>query len=84
MHYHQGMGAGDNTLNALCLRELARTIATERGYSPAAFLTAYVRFMTTPGSHDDTYAETFHRMFFLNYAAGRPPSECAGAPWGVK
>lgn len=77
MHYHQGMAAGDNTLNALCLRELVRTIAAARAYSPAAFLDAYVRFMTTPGSHGDTYAETFHRMFFQNWSAGRPPAECA-------
>jgi hypothetical protein len=77
VHYHQGMAAGDNTLNALCLRELVRTIAAARAYSPAAFLNAYVRFMTTPGSHGDTYAETFHRMFFQNWSAGRPPAECA-------
>ena len=58
--------------------------------------------MTTPGTHNDTYAESYHRdvrgiehqhlfylylsmhffffflQFFANYAAGKPPSECAG------
>lgn len=26
--------------------------------------------MTTPGTHNDTYAESFHRDFFKNWAAG--------------
>ena len=33
--------------------------------------------MTTPGSHDDTYAESFHRDFFSNWARGVPPARCA-------
>jgi hypothetical protein len=33
--------------------------------------------MTTPGSHGDTYAESFHRDFFRNWAAGVPPSRCS-------
>ena len=32
----------------------------------------YVKFMTTPGSHNDTYAGTCHRMFFANWKAGVP------------
>ena len=44
---------------------------------PASFLTAYVKFMTTPGSHNDTYAETYHRMFFKNLQQGKAPSQCA-------
>ena len=35
---------------------------------PRGFLQSYVHFMTTPGSHNDTYAESFHRDFFSNYA----------------
>jgi hypothetical protein len=41
------------------------------------FLDDYVKFMTTPGSHNDTYAESFHRDFFKNWAAGVPPERCA-------
>jgi hypothetical protein len=81
MHYHRGMAAGDNTLNALCARVVLRSILENGGrFSTAAVLAAYVTFMTTPGSHDDTYAESFHRIFFANYAAGRPPVECSGQP----
>lgn len=29
------------------------------------------------GSHDDTYAESFHRDFFKNWSAGVPPVECS-------
>ena len=46
-------------------------------YSAAAWLQAYVHFMTTPGSHNDTYAESYHRDFFANYASGVPPEECS-------
>lgn len=31
MHYHQGMKAGENTLNALCSRLVTRTIAKYDG-----------------------------------------------------
>jgi len=78
VHYHQGMRAGENTLNALCARLVTRGIAAEKGYSSKRFLSDYVSFMTTPGSHNDTYAESFHRDFFSNFAAGAPPEKCAG------
>ena len=32
--------------------------------------------MMTPGSHNDTYASTAHRMFFANYVNGKPIGEC--------
>jgi ADP-ribosylglycohydrolase len=86
-HYHVGMRAGENTLNAIVLRLLARTLSSEKDlprelargapYSPSAFLGSYVAFMQTPGSHNDTYAETWHRMFFKNLVAGREPADCA-------
>ena len=105
MHYHQGMAAGENTLNAVVARLLVRTLAglpraadaaaaaaaagapaapaapaaalATAPYSTAPFLAAYVAFMTTPGSHNDTYAETYHRMFFKNLREGRAPEACA-------
>jgi ADP-ribosylglycohydrolase len=50
-----------------------------RSYDPDAFMQAYVDFMTTEGSHNDTYAESYHRDFFANWANGkRPLSQCAG------
>ena len=33
--------------------------------------------MTTPGSHNDTYASTCHRMFFLNYVQKISADKCA-------
>lgn len=32
--------------------------------------------MTTPGSHNDTYASTCHRMFFANYVKKVDPVSC--------
>jgi ADP-ribosylglycohydrolase len=72
------MRAGENTLNAVCARLTTRSITSEKSYSSSRFLKDYVEFMTTPGSHNDTYAESFHRDFFSNWAAGVPPEKCAG------
>lgn len=78
-HYHRGMRAGDNTLNLLCVRVLIRALNAAGHYDPADFLRDYVAFMTAPDSHNDTYAESYHRDFFANYARGLPPERCAGA-----
>ena len=78
MHYHQGMKAGENTLNAFISRVLMRDITAKKGYSRDSFIKAYIQFMTTPNSHNDTYAEAYHRDFFTNYVLGKPPMECAG------
>jgi len=77
-HYHQGMEAGNNTLNLLCSRVLLRTLNAAGHYDPADFLRNYVAFMTASDSHNDTYAESYHRDFFANYAMGLPPERCAG------
>jgi ADP-ribosylglycohydrolase len=78
-HYHQGMQAGDNTLNLLCARVLLRSLNATGRHDPADFLREYVSFMTMPDRHNDTYAESYHRDFFANYALGLPPERCAGA-----
>jgi len=78
-HYHQGMQAGDNTLNLLCARVLLRSLITKGYYDSTDFLHEYIRFMTEPDRHNDTYAESYHRDFFANYANGIPPENCAGA-----
>lgn len=78
MHYHNGMRAGENTLNALLTRLVVRNLARNRLYSPQAFIKDYVAFMTSPDSHNDTYAESYHIDFFANYASGVPPMQCAG------
>lgn len=78
-HYHTGLQAGDNTLNLLCVRVLLRNLNTTGRYDAGDFLRDYIAFMTTPDSHNDTYAESYHRDFFANYARGVPPERCAGA-----
>eukprot|EP00887_Chlorella_sp_A99_P008172 scaffold12.g8172.t1 len=77
VHYHEGMEAGENTLNALCARLVMRGMAARGGWIEEGFLQEYVSFMTTPGSHNDTYAESFHRDFFSNWAKGVPPEQCS-------
>lgn len=75
LHYHHGMQAGDNTLNAHCARVLIRSIvANGGGYDRDRFLESYIAFMTAdPSLHRDTYAESYHRGFFANWLAGKPP-----------
>jgi len=78
-HYHYGLRAGDNTLNLLCVQVLLRTMNSTGRYDSGDFLREYIAFMTTPNSHNDTYAESYHRDFFANYSRGLSPDQCAGA-----
>lgn len=77
-HYHLGLEAGENTLEGQLTRLLVRVMA-EKGdaFTLEDFRAAYITFMRTPGSHNDTYASTAHRMFFANLVAGVDPKECA-------
>lgn len=76
-HYHQGLPAGENTLNAWWARRLM-CFLTERGEPELrAWAEDYVAFMTAdPPAHPDTYAESCHRGFFANVAAGRDLLAC--------
>jgi hypothetical protein len=80
MHYHDGMPAGENTLNAYCARLMLRDVLTRHTgrYSRDEFLKQYVDFMTAdPPRHPDTYAESFHRGFFANLIHhNKPLTEC--------
>ena len=78
-HYHQGMQAGENTLNLLCARVLLRSLNTIGHFDPADFLDDYIFFMTEPDLHNDTYAESYHRDFFANFSQGVHPENCAGS-----
>jgi ADP-ribosylglycohydrolase len=77
-HYHQGMKAGQNTLNAHCARLVTRSMTAAGGrYDKARFLSDYIDFMTAdPPRHPDTYAESFHRGFFANLENGKPSDRC--------
>ena len=79
VHYHQFLKAGENTLNVKICRLLIESINETGAYDPDDFLQRYIDFMTSPGSHRDTYVEECHRHFFANYARGLPPRKCAVA-----
>jgi ADP-ribosyl-[dinitrogen reductase] hydrolase len=90
-HYHLGLEAGENTLEAQLCRVLMRSILTcsREGslaetaaasstatastpvFSVTHFREQYMHFLQTPGSHNDTYASTAHRMFFANLVQGK-------------
>lgn len=78
VHYHQGLAAGENTLNFQLAAELLESLAAHGGYDPADYTARYLAFLLTPGRHRDTYVEECHRNFFTRYAQGYPPAQCAG------
>ena len=73
VHYHIGLNAGENTLEASLTLMLANRIATLGHFDQDDFRDSYINFMRTPGSHNDTYASTCHRMFFSNLMDGKAP-----------
>ena len=75
IHYHQFLAAGENTLNVKLSTLLLRQLRN-RGYDADHFLNTYIDFMTTPGMHNDTYVEEYHRHFFTNLANGKAPRAC--------
>lgn len=77
-HVHQGMNAGENTLNAHCTRLVTRTLAETAGhYNIENFLDNYIAFMTADvPQHPDTYAESYHRGFFTHLEQGLPRTQC--------
>lgn len=71
-HYHLGLRAGENTLEAQLSRLLLQTLSNsppspgDQGTTEfiGRFLSDYVAFMTTPGSHNDTCKLfTFYHRF---------------------
>lgn len=76
IHYHQFLEAGENTLNLKLCRLLLYSLMEKNGYDPDDYLKRYIAFMTTPGSHRDTYVEEYHRHFFTRLAEGQSPHKC--------
>ncbi|MED6324732.1 MAG: ADP-ribosylglycohydrolase family protein [Pseudomonadota bacterium] len=75
IHYHHGMKAGENTLNAHCARIVLSCAL--KGYDENEFLTQYISFMRADEpKHPDTYAESYHRGFFANLEQGTPAHKC--------
>lgn len=77
IHYHQFLKAGENTLNFQLATELLRLSKKNGGYDPDEWLSHYISFMLTPGSHNDTYLEEYHRGFFTKYSQGKAPRKCS-------
>ena len=71
-HYHHGLKAGENTLNAHLTRVLMRSVITRGGYDSSAFLDDFIAYMTTPGLNPDPYQEVFLRRWFENWCGGAP------------
>lgn len=75
VHYHIGLQTGENTLNAVLCWE---AISLLRRFDPVvtkpavelrkAYMEHYIKFMTTPGSYTDPYAESCHRQFFYDWS----------------
>jgi ADP-ribosyl-[dinitrogen reductase] hydrolase len=76
IHYHQFLKAGENTLNLKLCAVLIDTIVENGAYDSDDYLDRYIDFMITPGRHQDTYVEEYHRHFFTNFANGKPPRSC--------
>ena len=56
--------------------ELYRTVVRAGQYAAQIWLPHYVDCMRSPGWHQDTYVEEYHRAFFENRAAGKPLDQC--------
>lgn len=77
-HYHHGMQAGENTLNAWWATWVMNSLARDGHYNADNWILEYVDLMTAdPPAHPDTYAESCHRGFFANYISGKNPIDCA-------
>jgi len=74
--YHRGMAAGENTLEGVITRLITNVCVDKGTYDHDEILDRYIKLMTTPDAHNDTYAGTGHRQFFANFIEGKKPREC--------
>jgi len=84
-HYHCTLRAGESTLEGEMARLTMRSMTggsttgdatTAGGFDADRMQQEYVQFMTTPGSHNDAYASSYHRLFFQRRARGMPLKDC--------
>ena len=77
-HYHHGMKAGENTLNAWWAKWLMNSLTRDGNYDSDTWVKEYVNLMIDEKpNHPDTYAESCHRGFFANYILGKDLKDCA-------
>lgn len=76
-HYHHGLEAGENTLNAWWAKWLMNSLTRAGHYDCEVWVREYIDLMTADKpAHPDTYAESCHRGFFANYISGKNPKDC--------
>lgn len=71
-HYHIGLDAGENTLEAQLTRLLARGIIEKGEFDKQYWLQQYIAFLTTPGSHNDTCNKSFFISLYSLYNPSNP------------
>jgi len=79
--YHGNLKAGDLMFNGelvlLTLELLNKNRSKSTSYDPDQFLEEYIKFLTSEGTHNDSYIETHHKNFVLNHLKKKPLRECA-------
>lgn len=76
-HYHDGLKAGENTLNAHLCRVLLRNIVKDNGkYRDRSFVDDLINYMNNR-QDKDAYLEIYLRRFFENYSNGNDPMQCS-------
>jgi ADP-ribosyl-[dinitrogen reductase] hydrolase len=76
IHYHQFLPAGENTVNYRLAVELYNLVLRLGRYDADTWLDTYITCMRTPGWHQDTYVEEYHRAFFDRLASGIAADKC--------
>ena len=76
IHYHQFLQTGENTLNLQLAILLNKLVDATGHYDAGLWIDVYTQFMLTPGNHQDTYLEEYHRGFFTRFAKGKDKRKC--------
>ena len=77
-HYHTGLKAGENTLQAEIIRLFLRSTAQNNGYNQDAWLKSFTNYMLSAREGcGDPYIEVAIRKYFENYSRGLPLYSCA-------
>ncbi len=76
IHYHRNLSAGENTMNFKLAQALHQQTSELGSYHIEKWAQHYVDLMLTPGWHNDTYIEEYHRGFFTRYAQGKTLLKC--------
>ena len=77
-HYHMGLKAGENTLQAEIIRLFLRSSVQNHGYNQDEWLKSFTNYMLSVREDCvDPYVEIAIRKYFENYSRGLPLHSCA-------